>query len=227
MPQLGDNSLLKAAPLLERFAAKQPGYSLVPEAAAMLKALGADPSDPRAALESVTAVDPRMAALVAPLLGVTLSPTMISASAKLNVIPAKTVIKVDCRVPPGLGEQDARAAAEEVLGQAGDEFEIDFIERVPGNRSGAEGPLWDAISEWLPSEDPDGEVIPVLLPGYTDSVAFREAYPEITAYGFFPQTNMNLYETSPLVHGSDERIDARDVEVAARCYAAVTRRLLG
>ena len=227
MPQLGDNSLLKAAPLLERFAAKQPGYSLVPEAAAMLKALGADPSDPRAALETVTAVDPRMATLVAPLLGVTLSPTMISASEKLNVIPAKTVIKVDCRVPPGLGEDDARAAAEEVLGQAGDEFEIDFIERVPGNRSKAQGPLWDAISEWLPSEDPDGEVIPVLLPGYTDSVAFREAYPEITAYGFFPQTNMNLYETSPLVHGSDERIDARDVDVAARCYAAVTRRLLG
>jgi acetylornithine deacetylase/succinyl-diaminopimelate desuccinylase-like protein len=66
-----------------------------------------------------------------------------------------------------------------------------------------------------------------MLPGYTDSVAFREAYPEMTAYGFFPQTNMDIYETSPLVHGADERIDARDVGVAARCYASVARRLLG
>lgn len=225
MPQLGDNSLLKAAPLLERFSARQPGYTLVPEAEAMLSALGADPSDPRAALETVMATDPRMAALTAPLLGVTLSPTMIQASAKLNVIPAKTVIKVDCRVPPGLGVNAARAAAAEVLGEG--EFEIDFIEQVPGNRSAAGGELWDAIAEWLPTEDPDGEVIPVMLPGYTDSVAFRDAFPEIVAYGFFPQKHMDIYATAPLVHGADERIDARDVGVAARCYAAVARRLLG
>jgi len=225
MPLLGDNSLLKAAAVLDKFAARQPSHTLVPEAEAMLRALGADPSDPKAALETVMATDPRMAALTAPLLGVTLAPTMIKASEKLNVIPAKTVIKVDCRVPPGLGEDEARAAADEVLG-AGD-YEINFIERVPGNRSAAEGELWDALAEWLPTEDPDGEVIPVMLPGYTDSVAFREAYPGITAYGFFPQTNMSIYDTAPLVHGADERIDARDVGVAARCYVAVAQRLLG
>jgi acetylornithine deacetylase/succinyl-diaminopimelate desuccinylase-like protein len=225
MPLLGDNSLLKAAAVLDKFAARQPSHTLVPEAEAMLRALGADPSYPKAALETVMATDPRMAALTAPLLGVTLAPTMIKASEKLNVIPAKTVIKVDCRVPPGLGEDEARAAADEVLG-AGD-YEINFIERVPGNRSAAEGELWDALAEWLPTEDPDGEVIPVMLPGYTDSVAFREAYPGITAYGFFPQTNMSIYDTAPLVHGADERIDALDVGVAARCYVAVAQRLLG
>ena len=107
------------------------------------------------------------------------------------------------------------------------EHEIEFLEKVPGNSSAPEGELWEAIGEWLPTEDPAGKAIPVMLPGYTDSVAFREAYPEITAYGFFPQTNMDIYETSPLVHGADERIDARDVGVAARCYSAVARRLLG
>ena len=225
MPAIGDNALLKAAPILERFAARQPSPNLIPEAAALLEALGADPRDPRAALETIIATDPRMAAIVGPLLGVTLSPTMITASEKLNVIPAKTVIKVDCRVPPGLGEEEALAAANEVLGAG--EHEIDFLEKVPGNSSSPSGPLWDAIGEWLPTEDPEGEVVPVMLPGYTDSVAFREAYPEMTAYGFFPQTNMDIYETSPLVHGADERIDARDVGVAARCYASVARRLLG
>lgn len=225
MPAIGDNALLKAGPILERFAARQPTPNLIPQAKALLEALGADPSDPRAALETIVATDPRMAAIVGPLLGVTLSPTMITASEKLNVIPAKTVIKVDCRVPPGLGEAEALAAANEVLG-AGD-HEVDFLEKVPGNSSEPAGPLWDAIGEWLPTEDAEGEVVPVMLPGYTDSVAFREAYPDMTAYGFFPQTNMDIYETSPLVHGADERIDARDVGVAARCYASVARRLLG
>ena len=225
LPAIGDNALLKAAPILDRFAASQPSPHLIPEAKALLSALGCDPEDARAALETITATDPMMAVIISPLLGVTLAPTMISASQKLNVIPAKAVIKVDCRVPPGLGEAEARSAAEEVLG-AGD-WEIDFLERVPGNSSAPEGPLWDAISEWLPSEDPEGEVVPVMLPGYTDSVAFREAYPGMTAYGFFPQTNMTIFETAPLVHGADERIDARDVGVAARCYSSVARTLLG
>jgi len=156
---------------------------------------------------------------------VTMAPTRIRASEQINVIPARAVIEVDCRVPPGLGEDEALAAANQVLG-AGD-HEIEFLEKVPGNSSAPEGELWEAIEEWLPTEDPAGKAIPVMLPGYTDSVAFREAYPEITAYGFFPQTNMDIYETSPLVHGADERIDARDVGVAARCYSAVARRLLG
>jgi acetylornithine deacetylase/succinyl-diaminopimelate desuccinylase-like protein len=225
MPMIGDNALLKAAPLLEKFAASQPKPKLIPEAEELLRRLGADPSDPRAAMETLVQADQRLAAIISPLLGVTFSPTRIRASEKLNVIPAKAVIDVDCRIPPGLGEEDVLAAVDQVLGEG--DYEFDFIEVIPGNRSAAGGELWDAISEWLPSEDPEGETIPVMLPGYTDSVAFREVYPDLTAYGFFPQTNMSIYDTSPLVHGADERIDARDVAVAARCYSAVARRLLG
>ncbi|CAB4878485.1 MAG: M20/M25/M40 family metallo-hydrolase [Actinobacteria bacterium] len=225
MPQLGDNSLLKVAPLLEKFAAKQPSPTLVPEAEAMLRALGADPADPVAALAQITATEPRLAAIIGPLLGVTLAPTRITASDKINVIPAKTTIQVDCRIPPGMGEEVALAAAEEVLGTEG--YELEFLERIPGNRSAAEGELWDAIGASIGEEDGEGEVFPVLLAGYTDSVAFREAYPEISAYGFFPQTEMDLFATAPLIHGADERISAADVGVAARCYTSVIRRLLG
>ena len=225
MPLLGDNSLLKAAPLLAKFAERQPSPSLVPETRTMLSALGADPSHPGNALATIAATDPRLAALLEPLLGVTLAPTRIRASSKINVVPARTVIDVDCRVPPGLGEEEAIAAAHEVLGTEGYEFE--FLERVPGNRSAAEGELWDAIGASVVEEDGEAEVFPVILAGYTDSVAFREAYPQISAYGFFPQTQMDLYETAPLVHGANERIAAHDVGVAARCYSSVIRQLLG
>ena len=38
---------------------------------------------------------------------------------------------------------------------------------------------------------------------------------------------MTLYETAPLIHSADERIDVRDLGFAARFFYDVTRALLG
>ncbi len=38
---------------------------------------------------------------------------------------------------------------------------------------------------------------------------------------------MTMFETAPLVHGADERIDVRDLGVAAGFYAELPERLLG
>ena len=54
------------------------------------------------------AVDPRLADVFEPMLGITFSPTRIRASEKINVIPSEAELKVDCRVPPGLGEEEVR-----------------------------------------------------------------------------------------------------------------------
>ena len=119
-----------------------------------------------------------------PMLGVTFTPTRIKASEKINVIPSRAELKVDCRVPPGLGEQEVRRGIAEVLGEDG--FRIDFTERVVGNRSPMESQLMDTISGWIGERDPGAEVVPVILPGFTDSRHFRDAFPECVAYGFFP-----------------------------------------
>ena len=52
--------------------------------------LGAD-GDADAALAALEAKDPVLAMLVEPMLGVTLAPTRISASEKINVIPARAI----------------------------------------------------------------------------------------------------------------------------------------
>ena len=52
-----------------------------------------------------------------PMLGVTFTPTRIRASEKINVIPCSAELKVDCRVPPGLGEEEVRRGIAEVLGE--------------------------------------------------------------------------------------------------------------
>ena len=218
MPRLGDNALLKLGPLLQRFAARQPSYRLTVEPRAFLEALGVlgDDGDAAAALARVEAVEPRLVALLEPMLGVSLAPTRAFASEKVNVIPSLARIAVDCRVPAGLGEDAARAAAQEVLGTEG--YRIEFGQSVMGNRSPIDSPMADFIRGWIAAEDPDAICAPVVLPGFTDSRTFRDAFPECTAYGFFPHRVRNRFETDPLIHGADERIDVEDLEFAERFF---------
>jgi acetylornithine deacetylase/succinyl-diaminopimelate desuccinylase-like protein len=159
------------------------------------------------------------------MLGVSMAPTRIQASAKINVIPSTAWLAVDCRVPPGLGEADALRRIREVLGEDG--YRLEFTEQVVGNRSPLRSPLKDFIEGWIAEQDPDALCVPVVLPGFTDSRTFRDAFPECTAYGFFPHLRQNRYETDPLVHGADERIDVRDLGFAARFFRDVCRGMLG
>jgi acetylornithine deacetylase/succinyl-diaminopimelate desuccinylase-like protein len=226
MPGVGDNALLKMAPLLQAMAERRPALDVTDAPRSLLAALDLDgDGDPAAALERLRERDPVLAGFVEPMLAVTLAPTVISASEKINVLPAAARLQVDCRVPPGHGEETAIKRVREVLGDA--EYEIDFHEKVVGNGSRLDSPLMDAITGWVGREDPDARVVPVMLPAFTDSRTFREAFPDVVAYGFFPQRRKNLYEVWPLMHGKDERIDVRDVGFAVDCYRDVSKELLG
>ena len=235
IPGIGDNALLKLAPVLERLREQAP-LAPEPEGVRFLETLlgeqleGADAAELEAAVERLRALSPQLALLFAePMLRVTMVPTRIRASEKANVIPSRAEVLVDCRVPPGGGPDEVREALVAVLGPFADRVEVDFEgqEQVVGNRSPADSPLADAIAAWLADADPAATLVPVVMPGASDSYWFRRAFSSATVYGFCPQRRFGLLEQWPLVHSADERAAVEDVELAASFYADLCRRMLG
>jgi acetylornithine deacetylase/succinyl-diaminopimelate desuccinylase-like protein len=233
VPSLGDNALLKLAPLISRLAA-QPALEPTPEGVAFLGAVtgadlnGADAEGLEAALAELRKREPAIATYLAePMLRVTMTPTRVSASPKANVIPARAEVLVDCRVPPELGEEHVRKRIDVLLADGElPAHEVEFTERDVGNRSPASGSLADAISAWVGRVDPGARVVPIAMPGFSDSNCFRRAFPNAAVYGFCPQRKMTLAEAEPLAHAADERIKAADVEYAARFFRDLAMELL-
>jgi acetylornithine deacetylase/succinyl-diaminopimelate desuccinylase-like protein len=224
VPGLARNALLELAPLITRLGEGRPGYDLMEATHALVVALGEDPADPAGAVERVAAIEPRLAPLLDAAMRVTFAPTLVSAGEKINVIPARAQVRVDCRVPPEMDEVVALERAREVLGDDG--YTLEFTEAVTGNRSPVESRLMDAIGGWVAEHDPGAEAVPTVLPAFTDCRWFRAAFPDCVAYGFFPQRHQPIYETWPLMHAKDERIDVRDLGFATSFFHDLPGRLL-
>ena len=125
---MGDNALLRMVEVLARLDGRQPGLDDYAEGVACPRALAGTPAeDVAAALKRIRAVEPRLADQLEPMMRVTLAPTMIRASEKENVIPSRCTVRVDCRVPPGMGADHVRRRVTELLGS---ESETGYSNRV-------------------------------------------------------------------------------------------------
>ncbi len=225
MPGIADNALVKAARLIERLGEFTPEPRLEPEVAALFEAVTGEP--PAGAAEVVAlarAVDPIAGELVEPLVGMTVSPTMIRASAKRNVIPALCEVTVDCRLLPGQTQAEAEHAVREHLGEG--DYELEWIEGQGGTRSPMAGPLWDAIASWVAETEPGAAVAPICLSGFTDSHWLREAFGTV-AYGFFPMRYMDPQVATRLVHSADERVRVDDLELGVQFLRHAARAMGG
>ena len=220
MPGIADNALVKTATLIQRLGEFSPQPQLEPEVAAFMKLVtGEDAPAPTELLAQAEKIDPLAVELIEPQLGMTLSPTMISASKTRNVIPSLVEVTVDCRLRPGQTQDKAEQVVRSVLG-AGD-YELEWLEAHGGSRSPMDTPLWDAIESWVAEVEPGAAPAPICLAGFTDSHWPRAAFGTV-AYGFFPMRYMDPQLATRLVHSADERVRADDLELGTEFlrYAA-------
>jgi acetylornithine deacetylase/succinyl-diaminopimelate desuccinylase-like protein len=222
MPGIADNALVKAARYVERLGRLEQAPRLLPETEVFFAALGGVP-DPRELPERLAALEPGVRGMVEPMLSLTVSPTMIEASRKRNVIPALCEVVCDCRLLPGQSQAEAEAAIREWLGEDGD-YDLEWIEGVGGTSSPLDSPLWNAIEAFVADEDPGARLVPVVLPGFTDSHYMRDAFGTIS-YGFFPMRTMEPELAARLIHSADERVAVDDLELGTRFLRHVVRTL--
>jgi acetylornithine deacetylase/succinyl-diaminopimelate desuccinylase-like protein len=232
VPSLGDNALLRLAPVLSRLSdqpALEPTTTGIGFLSGVLgREVGESADALEAALDEIRARSPLLAAYLAePILRVTMVPTKVSGSTRDNVIPSMAEAIVDTRVPPGYNEADVRDRIAPVLGDLGDQVEIEFTETTSGNESPFETEFAAAIRDWLAEVDPGAMLVPAVMPGFSDSHWFRKAFGSSVVYGFHPQRELDLFGAAPLVHAPDERAAVADIELAADFYAWLARRILG
>ena len=224
MPEIADNALVKAAGLVQRLAEYRPEARLEPEVAALMRALVDREPPADEALAAAREVHPLAAELVEPLLALTLSPTMISASQKRNVIPALCEVTVDCRLLPGDTPDDVEPVIRTVLGEG--DYDLEWIQAQGGTRSAAETPLWDAVESFVAELEPTARVVPFIVAGFTDSHWLRDAFGTV-AYGFFPMRAMDAELAARLIHSADERIPVDDLELGVRFLRHVAQQIGG
>jgi acetylornithine deacetylase/succinyl-diaminopimelate desuccinylase-like protein len=212
-PGIADNALVKAAPLVEQLGTFCDEPEVGPEVAAYLRAVCGSVPSPMEAVAAARAVHPLAGDIVEPLLGTTLSPTMITASQKRNVIPNRCEITVDCRILPSHTLEEVERKVAELLERA--EYQLEWIEAQGGTRSPVESPLWHVVESFVAELEPEAQTVPLLLSGFTDSHWVREAFGTV-AYGFFPMRAMDPEVAARLIHSADERIELDDLELGVR-----------
>ena len=139
----------------------------------------------------------------------TVTPTMLNAGTKVNVIPSVAEAKCDARLLPG---QTSRDLLHELRAVIGNDVEIEFMDDTPALESDYRTPLFDTISRVMARHEPKAPVLPYLVVGATDARHVRKLGTKV--YGFSPM----LAPTSELdrVHGHDERISIDNLAFGTR-----------
>ncbi len=131
----------------------------------------------------------------------TVSPTILSAGHKVNVIPAEARAEIDGRVIPG---QSVAQFLAEVQAVVGPDLRINVLHQHEGVTFPSDTPLYRAIRAACERHDPGAVVVPYMIPGFTDSFAYARL--GATCYGFSPTKLGPDVQFTRMFHGHDERI---------------------
>jgi acetylornithine deacetylase/succinyl-diaminopimelate desuccinylase-like protein len=141
-----------------------------------------------------------------PLLHNTISPTIVRASEKVNVIPNEVSVVCDGRLLPGFQPEDLVAELRALLPRS---VEIEVTLHQPGPPT-AEMGFYEELGAVLRELDPDGVPIPLLMAGVTDARLFARI--GIQTYGFTPMNlpaDFNFWST---IHNADERVPGAAID---------------
>jgi acetylornithine deacetylase/succinyl-diaminopimelate desuccinylase-like protein len=224
-----DNPALKlaraATAVAEVAAARQP--RLIPVVGDFLEQLGLG-DVARAAEANPAALGARLGALVEDpvlrrsfdaMLRDTLTPTVLRAGKKVNVIGGSGEAEIDVRTLPGT---DQDALLEEIRDAVGHDAAVETVVSLPAIEWPADAEVVTHMTNALREADPEATAVPMMITPGTDAKALATL--GIPCYGFAP---LRLGPDTPflsLFHGHDERVPVDALAFGLPVLAEVVER---
>jgi acetylornithine deacetylase/succinyl-diaminopimelate desuccinylase-like protein len=153
----------------------------------------------------------------------TVSPTMLTAGDKVNVIPSVAQAHLDGRIAVGSTAQELVA---EVQAIAGPDIQLDIVMTREPHEAPADTDLFRTIATVVGEHHPGAIAVPSVIPGFTDAHYWAEL--GTVCYGFSP---VRLEPDDPpfadLFHATDERIPVEGFKAGLKMLADVVFRFVG
>ncbi|HEY6418789.1 MAG TPA: M20/M25/M40 family metallo-hydrolase [Candidatus Binataceae bacterium] len=160
--------------------------------------------------------------MFAPMLANTVSPTILRAGYKDNVIPGEASLVLDGRTLPG---QDPESFMAELRAIVGPEPTFELLKTAPPVETSADTPLFDLMRRRIEAADPGARAIAWMIPGATDNKFYSRL--GAACYGFAPVKLDPHMPFGSLYHGNDERLPVNGFLWGLKVYAEVVLEFAG
>jgi len=160
--------------------------------------------------------------LFGPMMANTVTPTILRAGYKDNVIPGEASVILDGRTLPG---EDERSFLRELREIVGPEPTLEVIKSAAPAEASPDTALFRLIKSRTEAADPGARAIAWMLPGATDSKFYAQL--GATCYGFAPVRLDAKMPFGSLYHGNDERMPIAGLLWGLRLYTDVVLTFLG
>jgi acetylornithine deacetylase/succinyl-diaminopimelate desuccinylase-like protein len=234
-----DNAAVRAAEVVARLAAPGPPRATRvvvaffeaiaahlddPTRRLVLRLLDPDPAVSGPALAHLC--EPIYALTAAALLRDTISPDVVHAGIKYNVIPGVAEIEIDCRTLPDTDEAAMRRQVRERIGEElWAHCEVEPFLVGPSVEAPTDTDLYRLLETTLRDHDPEAVPVPAMLPFATDAKHTMKL--GVPTYGFSPLRLDPAERFIERFHGVDERVSLDALRFGLPVLYDVVRRFCG
>lgn len=203
-----DSAVAKMAALITKIVKTPMRRRVTPVMRRTLEALGISADD--------------AAGMFRPMLSNTVTPTIVQAGYKDNVIPGEASVILDGRTLPGENPESFMAELRAIVGS---EPAFELVKTGPPAETSVETPLFELMKTTIETADPGALAIPWMIPGATDNKFYAQL--GAACYGFAPVKLDPEIPFGSLYHGNDERMPIEGFHWGFRVYRDVVLDFLG
>ncbi len=232
MPFRTDNALTKAAEIVKRISDYRPQTRIHESWKGFIQAMGLPEEMTKPLLteegytEAITGLPLGLSRMAYSCAHTTITPTVMHAGAKLNMIPDNVEIELDIRTLPGDGPDEVKAMIDEAVGDLAGQIEIIGGNTHEATSSPQDTPMWDAMARAGKRFYDDSSLIPLLMVGASDARFFRKAGSVAYGFGLFSR-RLSMDDLAQMGHGDDERVDLESLGMITQMWDGLIRDFLG